>query len=212
MVADPTSLPRRWPGALLFLVCALLSHAQRYSFKHYSQENGLSNLSINTINQDQDGFLWVATDNGLFRYNGRRFQHFGSEDGLVQDDVTALAVSPGGAVWAGTPVGIAYLTAGLFNSAPSGPGLGERSPGRLSPAATGNAAYASTGHGIVQLVLASEHVSVTQLYVGETFGVAVAAEGTVWFGCGSDLCRLQGRKSLTSVRNWGFLLSIGRAF
>src|SRR5580704_15570567 len=112
---------------MLFLACALLCHAERYSFKHYLQESGLSNLSVNTINQDQDGFLWVATDNGLFRYNGRLFQHFGSEDGLVQDDVTALAVSPGGAVWAGTPVGITYLSGGRFHPARSGPGLGTRS-------------------------------------------------------------------------------------
>ena len=49
---------------------------------------------INTINQDKDGFLWVVTDNGLFRYKGLRFERFGREDGLPQDDVTALAVSP----------------------------------------------------------------------------------------------------------------------
>lgn len=175
-----------------FLACAALGHAASYSFKHYLQGSGLTNLAVNTINQDKDGFLWVATDNGLFRYNGRRFQRFGREEGLPQDDVTALTVSAGGTVWAGTPVGIAYLSGGQFHAVLAA-GLEASSQGRLV-ASEQNAAYASTGNGIVKLKLERSGVSVQQVYAGQTYALAVGAGGTVWFGCGRDLCRLQGHE------------------
>ncbi len=177
----------------LFLACPALCHAARYSFKHYLQDSGLTNLAVNTINQDRDGFLWVATDNGLFRYNGRRFRRFGREEGLPQDDVTALTISAGGTVWAGTPGGIAYLSGLRFHPVLSSTALDSLSQGRLVAAAE-NAVYASTGHGLMKLTLENRGASVRQIYTGETYGVAVEPGGTVWFGCGRELCRVEGQK------------------
>jgi signal transduction histidine kinase/streptogramin lyase/ActR/RegA family two-component response regulator len=181
----------------------LLSRAERFSFKHYLQSSGLTNLAVNTINQDKDGFLWVATDNGLFRYNGRTFQRFGREDGLPQDDVTALTVSAAGTVWAGTPIGIAYLSAGRFHPVSASLEVEGSSPGRLAGGA-GDVAYASARRGLVRLALENGAVAVKQIYTGETFGVTVepalesaggrqSQAGSVWFGCGRDLCRLNGQ-------------------
>src|ERR1035438_2724115 len=188
-----TTRARCWPGMALLLACSALSHAAHYSFKHYLQDSGLTNLAVNTINQDRDGFLWVATDNGLFRYNGRRFRRFGRDEGLPQDDVTALTISSGGTVWAGTPGGIAYLSGLRFHPVLSSTALDSLSQGRLV-AAGENAAYASTGHGLMKLTLENSGASVRQIYTGETYGVAVDSGGTVWFGCGRDLCRVEGQK------------------
>ena len=41
-----------------------------------SVENGLSSRQVNSLIIDQPGFLWVATNNGLNRYDGYRFRHF----------------------------------------------------------------------------------------------------------------------------------------
>ena len=56
-----------WIG-LLSLWMAQVSLAQRYSFKHYGPEEGLK-TAVNRLLQDRDGFLWVGTSNGLFRYD-----------------------------------------------------------------------------------------------------------------------------------------------
>lgn len=48
----------------------------------YSSEHGLSNLPAYHIRQDAEGFLWIANEEGLFRYDGEHFQRFGTEDGL----------------------------------------------------------------------------------------------------------------------------------
>ena len=48
----------------------------------YSGEPGSSNLPVYHIKQDSQGFLWIANEEGLFRYDGEHFRRFGTEDGL----------------------------------------------------------------------------------------------------------------------------------
>ncbi|GAA0291543.1 hypothetical protein GCM10009128_07460 [Psychrosphaera haliotis] len=45
-------------------------------FSSLDSENLLSNNSVNDINQDSLGFIWVATSDGLTKYNGRNAQQF----------------------------------------------------------------------------------------------------------------------------------------
>lgn len=45
-------------------------------FKHYNYENGLISNWVNSITQDQDGFIWIGTADGLCRFNGYSFDHF----------------------------------------------------------------------------------------------------------------------------------------
>src|SRR5437868_2503496 len=61
--------------ALIVLALALLTHrssaqAQNYPFEHLSLEEGLSQTSVQDIIQDGKGFLWIATQDGLNRYDG----------------------------------------------------------------------------------------------------------------------------------------------
>src|SRR5713101_4556614 len=65
----------------LCLLIAQASFAQSYSFKRYGPDEGLR-TAVNRLFQDRDGFLWVGTSNGLFRYDGDRFQRFGTAEGL----------------------------------------------------------------------------------------------------------------------------------
>ena len=58
---------------ILCLLIAQTSFAQRFSFKQYGPDEGLK-TAVNKLFQDRDGFLWVGTSNGLFRYDGDRFQ------------------------------------------------------------------------------------------------------------------------------------------
>jgi len=45
-------------------------------FKEFSKEQGLSNNYINAILQDKQGFLWIASWNGLYRYDGYKFINY----------------------------------------------------------------------------------------------------------------------------------------
>ncbi len=48
----------------------------------HAEEDGLEDLSVECVLQDRVGFVWVGTDDGLFRYDGSRFRKFGHRDGL----------------------------------------------------------------------------------------------------------------------------------
>jgi serine/threonine protein kinase len=66
--------------ALLLLTSVILC-AQEYNFRNFGVTEGLSNLAVRQIYQDRVGFIWVSTENGIFRYDGERFQSFGPEQG-----------------------------------------------------------------------------------------------------------------------------------
>ncbi|MHA4742067.1 ligand-binding sensor domain-containing protein [Dyadobacter sp. MSC1_007] len=47
-----------------------------YDIRHFTDENGLPQNSIKSIVQDKNGNIWMATERGLCRYDGRRFRIF----------------------------------------------------------------------------------------------------------------------------------------
>jgi ligand-binding sensor domain-containing protein len=62
---------------LLFIFCTQLSIAQsRYNFFTIGAEQGLSNPNVWSINQDKYGFIWIATVNGLNRYDGHSIRQY----------------------------------------------------------------------------------------------------------------------------------------
>ena len=69
---------------IIFVVFILLHPAliaqqsKQYSFKHFSVTNGLGSNSVNKVVQDKDGYIWLATTNGLQRYDGSSFITFKS--------------------------------------------------------------------------------------------------------------------------------------
>jgi methyl-accepting chemotaxis protein/ligand-binding sensor domain-containing protein len=77
-----------------------------YAFATYDSEQGLQNLTTTLLAQDTNGYLWVGTEDGLFRYNGHRFRRYGVEQGLPLSEVIALLTAPDGSVWAGTAAGL----------------------------------------------------------------------------------------------------------
>jgi diguanylate cyclase (GGDEF)-like protein len=106
-------------GAIAYLLAVALSlQGQQYVFRAFRQENGLKNLSINGMAMDSNGFLWVATENGVYRFLGSGFRRYGSEDGLVGMDVRDIVSDPQGTVWVGTEEdlfrwnGVRFVSAG----------------------------------------------------------------------------------------------------
>ena len=77
-------------------------HAQRYVFRNYGQTEGLKNLSVNALTMDRSGFLWVATENGVYRFLGSSFERFGPEQGIVEFEAEDIVADADGAIWVGT--------------------------------------------------------------------------------------------------------------
>src|ERR1035441_9367071 len=101
---------------LLFLLPA--AFAQRQSFKYYGQEQGLSNLATECLLQDRAGYLWVGTQNGLFRYDGAVFTPFGEAEGLPGSPIDTLVETPDGVLWVATSRGLARRRGSRFEAVP----------------------------------------------------------------------------------------------
>ena len=86
---------------LLLVVCgmsAAVFAAPVIKLNNYFQESwttrdGLPHNTINSISQSDDGYLWIATWEGLVRFNGRHFAVFGrgEETGLPDSGIRALS-------------------------------------------------------------------------------------------------------------------------
>jgi signal transduction histidine kinase/ligand-binding sensor domain-containing protein len=72
-------LEKRLWYIFFFVVVALGAHAQdskTYSFFHYGAAGGLSSNEISMSLQDEDGYIWIASNNGLQRFDGSRYISF----------------------------------------------------------------------------------------------------------------------------------------
>jgi signal transduction histidine kinase/ligand-binding sensor domain-containing protein len=106
------STPRRAAGSptaaiILLLLVAVCGRAGEYRFDMWDAEAGLPQNSVQAILQTRDGYLWLATADGLVRYDGVRFTVFnkGNSPGLRSNRLTTLYEARDGALWAGTETG-----------------------------------------------------------------------------------------------------------
>ncbi|HVF80719.1 MAG TPA: two-component regulator propeller domain-containing protein [Flavisolibacter sp.] len=61
---------------LFFIGLQLQAQPPSLFFEKVTVQNGLSHNKVNCILQDKRGFIWVGTDDGLNRYDGKSFVHF----------------------------------------------------------------------------------------------------------------------------------------
>jgi len=78
-----------------------------YEQERWTVEDGLPQISVMAITQDLQGYLWLATQNGIARFDGSRFSVFNrANTGLDVNLVTSAYADSVGNVWFGTPRGV----------------------------------------------------------------------------------------------------------
>src|SRR5206468_1011683 len=62
---------------------------------------------VTSIAQTPDGFLWLASGEGLFRFDGVKFQKITAVSGtpLLHDAIRPMVVDSSGAIWIGYRIG-----------------------------------------------------------------------------------------------------------
>ncbi|PWT77563.1 MAG: hypothetical protein C5B59_03550 [Bacteroidetes bacterium] len=65
---------------LLLLLPVALFAQKRLLFENYTSLQGLSQNTCFTISQDNNGFMWFGTQDGLNRYDGRRFKIYSQQN------------------------------------------------------------------------------------------------------------------------------------
>ncbi len=108
---------------VITLVCILLlpfcaqPQATSINFRHIKSENGLSNSTIETILQDNRGFLWFGTRDGLNRYDGSQmiiYRNNSTDSSSISDNyITSLFEDKQHNLWVGTVNGLNKFDPGL---------------------------------------------------------------------------------------------------
>ncbi len=94
---------------LLPLFSTLLAQAPSLYFEKLTTANGLSNNKVNCILQDKRGFIWVGTDDGLNRYDGKNFLTFRNDprngSSVSGNIITDILECNDGTLWISTADG-----------------------------------------------------------------------------------------------------------
>jgi diguanylate cyclase (GGDEF)-like protein len=86
----------------------------RHLVRKIGEEFGLGTASPNSILQDSAGFIWIGTDNGVYRYDGTRVIGIGFDQGLPRDQILQILQSVDGRIWVVTSDSLFYQSAGKF--------------------------------------------------------------------------------------------------
>jgi len=88
-------------------------------------ENGLPQNTIHSITQARDGYVWLATEEGLARFDGIKFTVFDKQNTpeLKSNDIRVLLEDRRGALWIGTADGLVRLLDAKFTAFTSRDGL-----------------------------------------------------------------------------------------
>lgn len=140
---------------LLAAACALFvtarpAHAldphlavSQYVFDNWQIQQGLPQNSVEALARTPDGYLWLASHEGLVRFDGVRFTVFDRDNTpqLRSRIITRLHVDASGRLWIGTRVGVLTYAAGKFQGHEA-PGLRD---GYIRAIASDNAGHVWVG-------------------------------------------------------------------
>lgn len=77
----------------------MTGRAQRSYLQHFSTKDGLpSNNCFYTL-QDSKGYIWIASDAGVSRFDGKVFENFSVDDGLPDNQILQLKEDKAGRIW-----------------------------------------------------------------------------------------------------------------
>jgi len=98
---------------LLCITTGAFGQLNDIHFKHYSYLEGLA-APVRCIIQDQVGFIWLGTTDGLHRFDGKNFTIFrnmpGDSNSLCNNIINHLALDQAGNIWIGTNGGLCYFS------------------------------------------------------------------------------------------------------
>ena len=104
-----------------------------FTMDRWTLDEGYIGKGTYSMFQDRTGYLWMGSENGLVRYDGRSFDLFNSQNvsQMRSNDVIEVAQTSDGAIWAGTMDGLLCFRNGQVERFGLEHGLPHRDVGQL---------------------------------------------------------------------------------
>lgn len=177
-----------------------MAEAQRYPFRTFSIEQGLSESVVYDIVQDNDGYIWLATGYGLNRFDGIRFQNFFEEDGLNSSRIRALHKSSDGRIWIGSEAGVNVWQSDSIAIIPALQALETLTVVSIHEDEAGSFWFGTDGNGVWQYNREDEFLtqySTTNGLVNNRIrSIEETKDGDLWFGT---------REGITVLKDGNFI-------
>src|SRR3569833_3279728 len=204
---------RLWTVGWLVLLAGWLGNAasQQFSFRQYAQNDGLTNLAAGYLVTDSTGDLWAGTDGGLFRSDGSAFVSYDPALGLPSETIRGLALVFWKRLWVSLDRGLYVGGARGFEPVHTQSGLvltDHSLP--IAFLAKDHILVAYKAH-VQELwreqpdsgpwraapLFSAEQLKATP-ELDKVVSFYTASDGTLWLGCGKQLCTRSADKLRTS--------------
>ncbi len=100
---------------LIFLLHVLIAWGQNPLYKRFSTSDGLAKQSIYDVYQDAGGLIWLGTDEGLVRFDGRTFQKFSAPE-KYRKGITNILETNQGKIYCQNFAGQVFVTHSVYDS------------------------------------------------------------------------------------------------
>ncbi len=123
----------------------------QYSVDSWTEAQGLPQNSVQAVLQSRDGYLWIATQEGLARFDGTSFTIYdrSNSEALGSNHLEAMVEGSNGYIWIGTiGGGLSRLRDGEFRQWTTDDGLSGNSVGALLAESDGSVWIGTFGAGI----------------------------------------------------------------
>lgn len=154
-----------------------------------------------------DNLLWIATNGGLARYDGRSIQTFSVQHGLSNGRVRCLLAGADGSLWAGTESGLNMITPTTFRSnTPPRVYLAKEFIHAIHQDRSGTIWVGTNGNGL----FAINGDSVRNYSKGfglsnKIFGICEDSDGIFWLATDNGLCRFHNGIITSYSEDTGFI-------
>lgn len=86
-------------GLIVIFVSICISQLSDYSMTQYTIDDGLPSNECHKVIQDSLGYIWIASDRGLVRYDGYDFRTYGIQEGLTDLSCLDIVLDKNGDIW-----------------------------------------------------------------------------------------------------------------
>ncbi len=168
----------------------------RYTVQRLEEQFGLGAVTVTAMGQDAQGFLWIGTQTGLYRYDGAHARKMTEVESITGHYILDLLIAPDGTAWFVGNHGVAHYQDGAFQRLDI--------PASALPLGSGNQLIAVDSKGFAYVVLFKGGIlrvdpgnpSAT-IVIGERKGSAGGIAGIVrdssdgiWFTSGGRLAHI----------------------
>ncbi len=163
----------------------------QYVRRAWTVEQGLPHGTVRGFAQTAEGYLWIATYEGLVRFNGEKFHVLDKSfsPALISTSIVTLARTSDDALWLGTLAGLMRYRNGQFEVIPL-PG-GQDIIYALTAARDGSV-WVGTARGRLARVTGGRAEEIALPFSGKPITALAAAGDAVWIGTSGGLFRSRG--------------------